>query len=732
MGEEVLQDTDSHAVALVASHPELSSGEPNSAADIHTNIIAAQLATQVLGQLIADQGPATPEGGWATQTPLINPATNQSYRNSQGQIQYMPQWSSTTASFAGQAITPSLDMAKDDLTLGVNVTTVDPTTITDNDTAAPTNGAIWALHDGMPTVDQSISSLLQATSLPYQFHDQTPGHGYSVAIDSLAVDSSGKVKLTFTAKNWFVRYLSLYVRYLDGNDQPIPLANLESQISNDFPHWDLATNGTYDAFLDIVSPEWVFLGMPIHTETIKKTIPVPPEAASVLILAGGMGIGSNPYPGSLSPGVEMTVVWNLAVPSLLLSLAAAAGYAGLTKQLQDSATLRKVIPILVVLVADVYFALAYDDPSVFLNLARALGGKLLSSAAGYVDQLIANAIAEGEAIEAVTDAIPVVGLFLNALAAVHLIAGLVETSAQVSNSPKSYIDKVSLTHDIEVTISHDPKNPAGFPATATHFIVTALFDGGSPRTLTQALPPGTVSGSITVPFKDVPAGGNVKVDVGFYSDTQWLAGQGSVGPVPNTATAGVLPLDITITENLVPLTTTTQYFHKEIITLDSSGNHQWHATTTAPTVVTPKACARTSTATSAPGPASPSPPSTPPSAMHGKPITPPSTTAPRVPWANSPSSPTSPSPRTPRVSTSSPAVASAAPPASSMTCWASRSGTSTWTPPTGAISSASCVSRAAMPPSTTPTPTRLGASYSSPPTPCSFTPWARSSASTRH
>ena len=65
-------------------------------------------------------------------------------------------------------------------TLGANITTVDPTSITYNDPTAPTNGAIWTLHDGMPTVDQSPTSLLQATPLQFQFTNQSPGHGYSV------------------------------------------------------------------------------------------------------------------------------------------------------------------------------------------------------------------------------------------------------------------------------------------------------------------------------------------------------------------------------------------------------------------------------------------------------------------------------------------------------------------------------------------------------------------------
>src|SRR5262249_1971545 len=160
--------------------------------------------------------------------------------------------------------------------------------------------------------------------------DQTPGHGYHLEVESVGVDGNGNRTVTFSAKNWFVRYLSLFVRYLDGNGQPIPLNTIASEVQSGFPLWNFGgSNGTYDAFLDMVSPEWVFLGIPVKATDIKKTIPVPPQAASVVILGGGLGSGDNSYPVSVTPGLTMTVIFNLSVPALLLSLMAAAGFASL-------------------------------------------------------------------------------------------------------------------------------------------------------------------------------------------------------------------------------------------------------------------------------------------------------------------------------------------------------------------------------------------------------------------
>src|SRR5262249_26784739 len=148
------------------------------------------------------------------------------------------------------------------------------------------------------------------------------------------------------------------------------------------------------------------------------------------------------------------------------------------------------------------------------------------------------------------------GQIFYAAVSLSLVGQLAQTNVEVLISPPTYVDTIVFTHDIAVTIAHDPKDPAGFPATASGYTVTALFDGGTPRIITQTLP-GTRSAPITVTFQDVPAGGKVKVDVGFYADTGYLVGQGSTGPVDNTATASILPLTITITELLVPLTATT-------------------------------------------------------------------------------------------------------------------------------------------------------------------------------
>jgi hypothetical protein len=594
VGEDMLKDTTSQATALVASHPETSCAEPTSAAYIQNNIIATQPSTQVLGEVIQAQGPATPSGGWATQTPLIDPDTGQQAVNSKGQLQYMPVWSQETLQYTGQAITPALTTVKNDTTLGANVTDIDPTGSMAPGVAESTNGAIWTLFNGMPTIDQSDESVMSSNSgVSYKFTDQSPGHGYSASVSNVDISYS---KVTMSVKNWYLRYLSLYVRYLDANGDPISVSDVVSdlggkdQAENLFPLWLCCNewNGTYDFFLNLVSPEYVILGMPIESATVDVTFPMPGSASSFLLLAGGIGRGSNPYPDTLVPGETMTGIFNLSMPPLFLALNAAAGYTSLTKSLEGSSqTLLSNLPLILQIFADVFASISYDDVTKFVSLGVDIGEKLLASNAKPIAQLVANAIAEGETVDDILDAVPVIGGFLAAVAAVGTVADITETSAEVAQSPRAYSGLMNLTHDIQVTINHDPNDDAGFPATATYFTVTAQFDNGTPHTITQDMPATQTTTPRVVTFTDVPLGGKVTFNVGFYSSDGWLAGNGSDGPEDNTDPVSGL---ITITENKVPLNSETVYTHKEIIVLDDDGNHQWEATKTPPSEVRPSGC----------------------------------------------------------------------------------------------------------------------------------------------
>jgi hypothetical protein len=607
VGEDMFKDCTTTATSMVAGYPEISCGEPTSATYIQNSIVGTQPQTQQLGEVLEALGPATPQAnwqscgdpiqenatGWGTLIPVCNPDTQQQATNSQtGALQYIPVWAADTNAAAKDAITPALTTVKGDTTLGVNVTT----------TPENTSGIIWTQQDGATTVDQTTNSASpMAADLGYITRDQSPGHGYSVTVTDVAQDtgnSAVEALVTFTAKNWFVRYLSLYVRFLDENGDPIPLSTVVSELGDDtvseyFPLNSCCSvwNDANDMLLGILGPEFEVLGMPVSSKSATFTVPLPTSATSILILGGGMGNQSesqNPFYTTTIPGAVMTGVFDLAVPTLFLSLNAAAGIASLTESLAVDSTLVTILPLTLDLFATELEAVGFNDPAAFKSLGINIGETLLRKSAAPLMTLMANALTEGETQEDLLDAIPLIGGFLSAITAIGTVAQMAETAAQVAQSPSTYVYEITLTHDIQVTINPDPTDPAGFPATATFFTVLAQFDGkGTPTTITQNLPATQTTTPQVVTFTGVPLGGNVTVNVGFYSDDDWLAGQGAIGPVANS---DALSLVITITENMVPLQPTTVYSHKEVIKLNDSDDHVWFATTTPPAETAPSGC----------------------------------------------------------------------------------------------------------------------------------------------
>ena len=198
----------------------------------------------------------------------------------------------------------------------------------------------------------------------------------------VTIDDSRNV--TIQLKNWYVRYLGFYVRYLDANDNPIALSTIEDTLksSGHFPLYDLGLNGEYDAFVDLINPEWVIYGIPVQSTTVQRTFPMPESAAAVEILCSGLGGGSNPYPATLDPGKITTIVIDIALPSIFLALAAAAGITRFTAALQTTSVLIQQLQILVQLFQATFLDLTYDNPTALIRVGVTIGQQLLRAAGG--------------------------------------------------------------------------------------------------------------------------------------------------------------------------------------------------------------------------------------------------------------------------------------------------------------------------------------------------------------
>lgn len=576
---DTYKDYFDHAVALVCHHPEVGTFDAATLSYVQQSIVCSSGDILALAQSLYTQGPATTTpGGWATQVPVIDPATGQPERDANGQIRYFTQYSEETLRLTGAALRSVLPLIKNDPVLGANIT--DLQAGTDNSSLS---GKLWAVRNGTPTVTDSpatrqSSALAGSGAVAWALDDVSHGSGYSVG--SLA--SSGR-SVSFTVSNWFVRYLGLYIRYLDGNGKPIAFADLPISIKQQFKG---ELSGDHDCFLSLVNQEFVVLGIPIKQDQQRFSVEVPDMAASFQILAGGLGTGTNRYPKTIGPGAVMTVVLDLAIPGVFLAMAASSGYKAFKTKVNAPASrdaMVEVAKLFVVAITDSVLAGVYYSPGTFKNLASPLMGTLKSSGSWLYTALKAS-LAEGGAEGAAESFLPFgVGLALQAVMALGTAAEISETSAEICNSPWTYVAEVKGAHDLKVTIKHDPLDVAGFPATATHYRLYAVCDGSSPYDSGAiAMPETTQTAPLTYTFTGLPSGGKVNVTVHFFSTTGWLAGVGATGPIDNTANAA----SITIKELLVPLTSTTKYGHKQKIVLDAAGRHVWQVTDAAPLVQT--------------------------------------------------------------------------------------------------------------------------------------------------
>jgi hypothetical protein len=273
-------------------------------------------------------------------------------------------------------------------------------------------------------------------------------------------------------------------------------------------------------------------------------------------------------------------VLDLALPGLFLVMAAVSGYAGFTKRLSTRGQLLvSTVLIFVAAFTDLGLYVNYHDSAEFANLIAPIAGVLLKGAKELY-AVVTQSLAEGAAIGVAEDAMPFgIGLVIQAVMALATAAQIVETSVEVSQSPWTYVTDASFTHDLTVSINHDPKDVAGFPATATSYRILAVCDGASPRDSgVIAMPAGTRTAPLTYTFKGLPSGGKVNISVAFNAANDTLVGAGSTGNIANVADT----VSLAIEEVLVPLTTSTRYSHKQKTALDASGKHVWSPTTTAP------------------------------------------------------------------------------------------------------------------------------------------------------
>ena len=100
---------------------------------------------------------------WATLEPLVNDDTGQPYKKSDGKLnQYYPDWSPEVEQNMAPAVVSIHPLVKDDPSLGIDVTAYNLNDPNDQPSPSQLTGTVWGRHDGIPTVEQPLTTTSQA------------------------------------------------------------------------------------------------------------------------------------------------------------------------------------------------------------------------------------------------------------------------------------------------------------------------------------------------------------------------------------------------------------------------------------------------------------------------------------------------------------------------------------------------------------------------------------------
>jgi hypothetical protein len=568
-------DTTDHACQLVSAFPEIRSQDPQSAATI-TNFIGTLDSAGDLSDILQSQGDS-----WATSKPLTNPdKTDPNYGkpilDNKGNQVAVLQWSAGTAKYAGIAIRDANNSLKNNTAFGMNRTGVK-----DNDPKL--RGKLWDYEEG--TTYRNPTGGLGDTLLTESFsYTATALDQFRYNVEDISVDQNRNI--TFTINNSGSRYLTAGVSYKDpsGNlltyDQ-IGSAFFTNPVFPDPKTVSYSSGQTGFRLNDIIGPELRIFAIPVESADADYTVPTPPAAETIVILAGGLGNNKDPFPDVSTGGKALTCVMCLAVPTICTAMDAAEAYEGIAEGFKEQPGF---ITLIIDALWDLMVAASYQDPDALKDLAVQVGEWLLTARFAVFMGWMSEYIGSAELF----NAFPIIGEAAEAVAALADAAEIAESIYDIANSPAIYQTNVVVSHTVNLTVSHDPLDTSGFPATATNYLISIHLGNATPI-CTDTIPlPSTSVPAITQSFNNVPVGGTLSVIISFYGADGCLVGYGTQS-VDNSSVAD-LNIAFAIKEILHPLTSQTTYQHDTKIVLDANGNHILQKPSTPPTETAPSGC----------------------------------------------------------------------------------------------------------------------------------------------
>lgn len=454
----------------------------------------------------------------------------------------------------------------------------------------------WTVSPGTPDLREEtqtqtarLARLAAGDSGGYKFtlNNLTPGYGVTPYAESIAFepdpDDPGKGTFSIDCLNSYLRTLGSYVRFYDAEGKRIDgvpgsaWASLDPEIVKRIE----AGDATWISMLSAVS---VILGIPVPTDPTNLEFTWPAEADSCQLMLGGLGTSDWDTDIDLT-GTILTGVFQYGVPILFLAAGVAITSSAWYKAfLEDKDLVAAVLGVGFGVVGGAVATAAalMNTKRVLFAFGNAIAGILVSQAAAKLAVYIATRISAAQ----IANSVPIAGWASRIASMVITAANITETTVQVLMSPATYRIDIKRQLAVEVTIRPDPlagseTEPPVWPRVATDYQVMVQYRNGTNYTLTGKLPedPSKRADPLVVYFPELPAGGEIQISCGVYSESKWLAGSWTSSWMRAALPAGgdgPLQVEGAIQQSLVPLSPDTQYLYQSKLTYDSTtGRHAW-------------------------------------------------------------------------------------------------------------------------------------------------------------
>ena len=601
--EQVLVDMSDFARTLVGMHPDFLAANVKAAGIVQFGHVTQNQYTKELTQMLNGMGPAQPQGmtagsgnpGWATLIPYTDP-DGKVFKNSVNLNQYDTEWHPDLGPAVLKAVLDVNPKIKNDTSLGTNITGVNP------DVKNPQlAGNIWYTHNGFSSFERTVQTTAgvegEVPSVSFNTVNSSMGIQF---IDNPTVSVNGDGTLTIsltTIRNWFLRFLSVYLQFKDNQGNVINPNSLPADVIKNHPQ-DVKLEYSQAAFAGFISPPNTIAGVPFLPIDFALTLNVPTSVSSISIFFGGIGNASIP-PGAIDDnwiivGATLTGLINYALVGLLMAAGAFPDIAPLIRFLFQGLLSEVIFELLAVTGSGVFEGGTVNVLSLVNGMVKALLNASVVPALARLITFVTGDITASQFF----DAVPLVGNIARVVAAVVGAVQLAETSIEVGISPRIYEFGIALTHTVFSTVLPDPMHGALPTITSNevlYYRTIYLFgSGGVPhKGDPQDIEDPAHAPSLVIRLDKIPSGGQIEVRIALYirqkgasvdDVNNFCAAQGTTNLTDNTVSQ--LPT-IVLTENRRPIQANTQYQHVMKTTLDETGNHLWLETSKAPVYTAP-------------------------------------------------------------------------------------------------------------------------------------------------